>query len=558
MGSGHARIVPMRARSVQGNVGIPLSATQAVFDASGIGLIAWSGSWNIAGIAGSILALRWILAWFIRPPKEHADISCLSEPSPRMGESVPVKDGSCIPADGRILQGVILVDESTVNGDAKIRERRAGDVVFGGSRCKAGSAVIRVMRGGSDSILGRNELLLSTPGFNTKTEQWIQACGFAVFGIAAGTAIVVGWMSQSPLVAGSILIAGGGAELSGRIASWIRSSIRRIQQNGAMLKTAAELEQLAEIRGLVFHKSDLNPLETYTLHSLDRIPAVTENFVWESVAIAEKHSEHAVGRLLYRQAVRRIGAVPDPERFHVYPGRGIWIRIAEREILVGNAALFTERGVPMHESWHGEIKDAESGDRMLEYYVAVNGECVGRLRISIRPQENSWKVAEALNAAGIIEKIYVSADPIEQTGRQAEAWGIEQFHPAARPDDVWRELDRLSKKIPTALIGDGVSDAQAMLRADVGIIPDPTGTAAIRDNNAVVLLSDHLTALPIIMKTAQTWLSGFRYASVFWLATVFILLVTSGFGFIGAIAIAVGRLAQAGAISWILNRNRLS
>ncbi|MCC7522598.1 HAD family hydrolase [Candidatus Uhrbacteria bacterium] len=548
----------MRSRSVQGNVGIPLSATQAVFDAAGIGLIAWSGSWNIAGIAGSILAARWILAWFIRPPKEHADTSCVSEPAPRMGESIPIKDGSCIPADGRILQGVILVDESAVSGETKIRERRAGDVVFGGSMCKAGSAVVRVMRGGEESILGRNELLLSTPGFDTKTEQWIQTCGFTVFGIAAGTAIAVGWMNQSPLVAGSILIAGGGAELSAKIAAWIRSSIRRIQQNGAVLKTAAELEQLAEIRGLVFHKSELNPLETYTLHSLDRIPAVTENFVWESVAVAEKHSEHAIGRLLYRQAVRRIGAVADPERFHVYPGRGIWVRISDREILVGNAALFTERGVAIHESWHGEMKDAESGDRMQEYYVAVNGSCVGRLRISIRPQENSWSISEALKKNGIVEKIYVSADPIEQTGRQAEAWGIEQFHPAARPDDVWRELDQLSKRIPTALIGDGVSDAQAMLRADLGIIPDPTGTAAIRDNNAIILLSDHLTALPIIIRTAQTWLSGFRYASVFWLVTVALLLVASGFGWLGAMFIAAGRLLQAGVISWILNRNRLA
>lgn len=548
----------MRARSVQANVGIPLSATQAVFDAAGIGLIAWSGSWQSAGIAGTILVARWILAWFIRPQKEHADTACLEDPSPRMGESVPIKDGACIPADGRLMQGVILVDESAVTGDKKIRERRAGDVVFGGSVCKAGSAVIRIMRSGEESILGKNELLLSAPGFGTKTEQWVQACGFAVFGVAGGTALVVGWMQQSFALAGCILIAGGGAEMSSRIASWIRSSIRRIQQNGGVLKTASELEQLAEIRGLVFHKSDLNPLEVYVIHSLDRVPSVTENFIWESVAVAEKHSEQAVGRLLYRQAVRRVGAVPDPERFHVYPGRGIWVRASDREILVGNAALFTERGVIIHEGWHGEIKDSESGNRMLEYYIAVNGSCVGRLRISVRPQEDSWTVSEALNKSGIAEKIYTSSDPIEQTGRQAEAWGIERFHPAARPDDVWRELDQLAKQMPTALIGDGVSDAQAMLRADLGIIPDPTGTSAIRDNNAIVLLSDHLSSLPEIIKISQKWVSGFRYASVFWLGSVLILLLVGGFGLVGAGIIALGRVVQAGTISWMLNRNRLS
>ncbi len=548
----------MQRRTVPKNAGIPLSTIQAMFDMAGIGLFAAAGLWFTAGAAGFILLGRWILIWFIRPPEEHVDGACLAEPGPRIGEVVQIKDGECIPADGRLLQGVVLVDESMVTGETKIQERRAGDIVFGGSRCKAGSAVVRIMRAGLESMLGKNEELLSRPGYNTKAEQWILACGYTAFVVGILTGAIVGWTQTSLLLAGSLLIATGGADLGTRIAPWVRSALRKLQERGAVLRDAKALESLSEIRGMLLHKSDLVPLETYAVHSLDRVTHVTENFVWESVAIAEKHAEQSVERLLYREAVRRVGNVQDPERFHVYPGRGVWVRTQSREILVGNASLFSERGVQIPPDWHGEIKDAKSGDRMLERYVAANGACIGRLRVAVRHHEGSRHIAEELERLGIRDRVFVSPDSVEKTGSQAEAWNIKHFHPAARPDDVWREYEALSKRVPALFVGDGVSDSQTMLRADLGLVPDPTGTAALRDSEAVVLLSERLDGLPDLIRIAQNWVSGFRYASVLWLVVLLALWGLSGAGIIGPIWIAFGRLIQAGGINWLLNRSRLA
>lgn len=547
----------MQRRTVQGNAGIPLSSIQAVFDIAGIVCFAYAGAWFIAGGTAVVLLGRWIMIWFIRPPAEHVDGTCLEDPGPRMGEALTVNDGGCIPADGRILQGVVLVDESSVTGESRIQERRAGDVVFGGSLCKAGSAVIRVMRSGPESMLGKNEALLSEPGFGTKAEQWIRACGYTAFVVGAITSLAVGFSRESLILAGTLLIASGGADLATRIAPWVRSALRKLQQHGAVLKTAAPLETLAEARGLLLHKSELVPLETYAIVSLDHVPHVTENFVWESVAIAEKHAEQAVERLLYREAVRRVGNTADPERFHAYPGRGIWVRTLSREILMGNVSLFAERGVQIPEGWQSAQKDSASGDHLLERYVAANGACIGRLRISVRQHEGSKKISEELETLGIRERVFVSSDSVEKTGRQAEAWNISHFHPAARPDDVWRELEQLMKRVPTILVGDGISDSQSMLRADLGIIPDATGTAVIRDTQALVLLSDRLNALPKLIRISQAWLSGFRYASVLWLISLLILWSLAGAGIVGPVWIALGRLIQAMSINTLLSRKRL-
>lgn len=547
----------MQRRTVQGNAGIPLSALQAVFDIAGIGLFAWSGEWFTAGGVGIILLARWIIIWFIRPQAEHADTSCLEQPGPRLGEAVPVKDGACIPADGRILQGVILVDESIITGETRLQERRAGDIVFGGSRCRAGSAVIRVMRSGADSVLGKNETLLSHAGFGTKAEQWIRACGYTAFIVGAITSLAVGINSLSFILAGSLLIASGGADLATRIAPWVRSTLRKMQKHGLVLQDAQALEELAEIRGIVLHKSELVPLESYQLASLDRTPNVTENLIWECIALAQKHAEQAIERLLYREAIRRVGSAGDPEKFHIYPGRGVWVRTESREILVGNTSLFAERGVNIPPGWHSSAKDTDTGSPIIERYVSINGSCIGRLRIAVKQFEHGKKNAEELAQIGIREQILLSPDSVEKTGRQAEALGITQALPTARLDDVLRELEQLMKKMPVLMIGDGVSDTQAVMRADLSLIPDPTGTAAMRDNHPTVLLSDRLDQLPAIFRLAQIWINGFRTASILWLLTLLVLLCLAGTGILNPLWIAIGRLIQAISIDQILARKRL-
>ncbi len=296
-------------------------------------------------------------------------------------------------------------------------------------------------------------------------------------------------------------------------------ALGRAARRGILIKGGAWLMLMAHIETLVLDKTGTLTFGELRVERLDRDPSVTEFFIWECLAIAEKYSEHVIGRAVFREAVKRVGAVADPEKFQVYRGRGIWVRAKERDILVGTPALLAESNVIIPESWAEREETKLDPGLVSDFYVAVDGVCVGRVRIADIPRPQAKQSIDELRELGVKNVIIFTGDQMRTAAAVAKSVGIEDYRPTMKPEDKEREIGVLAAKGTVAMIGDGINDAPALARADVGIAMGSTGTAVTIEAADIILLADRLERLPELIRLARETESVMRGNTYIWLGT---------------------------------------
>ncbi|WP_254763506.1 heavy metal translocating P-type ATPase [Natrinema marinum] len=472
-----------------------------------------------------------------------------------VGDTVVVRPGEKIPADGTIREGESAIDESPITGESVPADKAAGDEVFAGTIAESGYLEVAVEHAAGDSTIARIvRLVEDAERERTDREQFVDrfASVYTPIVVALAIAVAVG----PPLLGGAswntwflrgltlLVIACPCAFVISTPVSVV-SGITSAARNGVLIKGGRYLEAVAESDVLAVDKT--GTLTTGDLSVTDVIPleGADETDVLRRASAVERRSEHPLGRAIVGFAEERglEPDVPDVSDFEALTGKGVRAAVDGETHYVGKPDLF--EGLADLEHAHattdgGELLEAASTggdsrpdcdrDGCLDVLrdvvprlesegktVVVVGTEDGPLGVvavadRVRP-EAEWAVSR-LQESGV--RVVMLTGDNEGTARAiADRVGIDEFHAELLPDEKLEWIRRLDGEARSAddesddagsvaMLGDGINDAPALATADIGIAMGAAGTDTALETADVALMGDDLTRLPYLYRLSRT------------------------------------------------------
>jgi len=252
-----------------------------------------------------------------------------------------------------------------------------------------------------------------------------------------------------------------------------------------IIKGGRPLEVLAHVDVVVFDKTGTLTLGAPAVTAVSPAPGIGTGDVLAAAAAAEARSEHPFARAILKAAADHRVVVSAPETFHYTPGRGIICRAAGSEIVIGGRALVAERGIAVG------AEDGAPARLGSEIFVARDGRLLGRLQLSDTTRHEARTAVAALHALGITT-IVLTGDGAGVATSVSRAVGVDRVEAELLPEDKLRRIDALRASGHTVMmVGDGINDAPALTRADVGVAMG-SGTDVARETSSVTLLGNDL------------------------------------------------------------------
>ena len=421
----------------------------------------------------------------------------------QVGDRLRVRPGDKIPVDGSILEGTSNVDESMLTGESMPVQKSAGDPVSGGSLNQQGAFIMRATRVGADTLLAR---IVHMVGEAQRSRAPIQALADRVSGWFVPAVVFVAllaamsWTLLGPspafshalMAAVSVLIIACPCALGLATPISVMVGVGRGAQSGVLIKDAEALERLEQVDTLVVDKTGTLTEGRPALQSVKTLGDFPETELLALVAGLEIASEHPLAAAIVAGAKSR-GITPlIAEGFEAVTGKGVRGRLQGREVWVGNAGLLAQAGVDTVALEHAAEPLRRQGQTVM--LAAVDGRAAGLIGVADPIKSTSAEAVRLLKASGVRIVMLTGDNPVTARG-VAAALGIEEVHAGVLPQDkhdIVAQLQQQGRVV--AMAGDGVNDAPALARADVGIAMG-TGTDVAMESAPVTLVKGDLRAI---------------------------------------------------------------
>ncbi|PQV62799.1 Cd2+/Zn2+-exporting ATPase/cation-transporting P-type ATPase C/Cu+-exporting ATPase [Abditibacterium utsteinense] len=408
----------------------------------------------------------------------------------KAGDVVLVRAGEKIPVDGQIVSGAASVNEAPITGESLPKEKGVGAEVFAGTVVDGGALDIKVEKVGGDTTFARIIALVE----NAESEQapvqkladkvssWLIPI---VFVFLIGVFLVT--RDVKKIV--TLMIFTSPAELGLATPLVMIAAIARAAQTGILVKGGIYLESLAKVDAMVFDKTGTltaNKPEVVRVQSLDA--AFSESELLRLAAAADRRSAHPLAKAVVNYAAAQKIEVPEPEEFEQIQARGAKATVGGKIVLVGNPALLRENGVTISQPIEA------SGETPV--HVAVDGQFAGVLFIADVLRPGAKEALAQLKATGVKKIVMLTGDNAATAKAIASGLGIDEVRADLLPEDKVNAITELQKQgFKVAMIGDGINDAPALARADVGIAMGGGGTQAALEAADVALMTDDLAKI---------------------------------------------------------------
>ena len=405
----------------------------------------------------------------------------------KIGDIVLVRPGEKIPVDGRVVGGQGSVNEAPITGESVPKDKDIDAPVFAGTIVESGALDIRTERLGVDTTFARIIALVE----NAESEQapvqkladkvaaWLIPVVFVFL-------IVVYFVTRDVRTIVTLMIFTSPAELGLATPLVMIAAIARAARNGILIKGGIHLEALAKVDVVVFDKTGtLTANRPQVVEVVSSTPLIDENGLLRLAAAADRRSAHPLAKAVVVAATVRAIAVPEPETFEQLQGRGVKATVEDRIVLVGNAALLRESGVQIQTV-------TEEGGR-TPVHVAIDGQFAGLIFIADTLRPGAKEALAELKANGIKRIVMLTGDNAATANAIASELGIDEVRSDLMPEDkvtAIAELQRQGHRV--AMVGDGINDAPALAKADVGIAMGGGGTQAALEAADIALMTDDL------------------------------------------------------------------
>ena len=500
----------------------------------------------------------------------------------RVGETVVVRPGERIPVDGEVLSGESAVDESPITGESVPVDKRAGDEVYAGTVLKGGYLEIEATAAGDETTLSRVvDLVGSAESRRTDAERLVDRfAGYYTPVVVAGAVLTA---AVPPLLFGgawgtwfvrglTLLVIACPCAFVISTPVTVVSGLASAARNGVLIKGGDHLERMGAVDTVAFDKT--GTLTTGELAVTDVVPAAghDEEGVLAAAAAVERHSEHPIGAAIVDRADEAGVDNPGASGFESLTGRGVRADLRGEAHYVGKPALFDELG---HDLGHAHLRT--DGGATVGRADAIGDPSCGRpgcvdlrdgtiaglqstgktvvlvgtetdlhglvaVADTVRPEATA--VVEALETAGV-RTVMLTGDN-ERTARAVgEAVGIETVRADLLPEAKLDAIEGLLVDGTVAMVGDGVNDAPALARADIGIAMGAAGTDAALETADIALMADDLGGVPYSLRLARSANGIIKQNIGASLAVKAVLAAGAPFGYVSVIvAVLVGDMGM--------------
>ena len=429
-----------------------------------------------------------------------------------VGDLIVVRPGGRIPVDGVITDGFSAVDESALTGESLPVDKGPGDKVAAASINKSGSFTFKALRVGEDTTLAQmirlvDEAASSKAPIAKLADKVAGVFVPAVIGIALVTAvawlIATGGSITSALTAGvAVLVISCPCALGLATPVAIMVGTGKGAENGILIKSAEALETLHTIDTVVLDKTGTltsgKPVVTDCLTAA----GVTEEELLCVAASLEQPSEHPLAQAIVAEAGERNIPLVRVEGFQAVHGRGVTARLHGAPVLAGNRAMMEEAGVDLSgfEGPAGAL--AEQGKTPL--YFAESGSLLGVVAVADTAKPTSAAAVAGFKALGI-RVVMLTGDNRRTAQAVGQALGVDGIVSEVLPQDKEKTVSALQAQgRKVAMVGDGINDAPALARADVGMAIGAGTDVAIESADIVLMKSDLMDAVDAVRLSKAT------------------------------------------------------
>lgn len=445
---------------------------------------------------------------------------------------IVVPTGARIPVDGIITFGKAFIDESPLTGESMPVEKIVGDNVLSSTLNESGAIKFRAVRVGKNSTIERMIALIKEASKNkSQPEKLADKFAQIFLPIVLVLGIVTYFITKNIGMTAAIFLVACADDMSVAIPLAVTASLGQAAKRGVIIKGGAWLDRLGKIKTLVLDKTGTLTYGKIDLKDFYIDPEFKENF-WLLVGIAEKYSEHPVGRAILKKSYASSPEIPDPEKFSVQKGTGVIASFKSHEIIIGNEKIITENNFNLENSERKIIENWGKKYGETVSIVFIDKKFAGLLALADIPRTEASLSLQEARKLGVQKIGMLTGDNENAAKNLSETLRLDFYQAKISPENKLGEIKNFIKKEEgiVAMVGDGINDGPALAEADVSIAMGSGGTAVAAEAADVVILTDDLSRIPEMIALGQKTMSVIRIDTIIWLVsnTVGFVLVWTG------------------------------
>lgn len=464
----------------------------------------------------------------------------------KVGDRIRVLPGETIAVDGEILSGQTSINQAVMTGESLPVDKASGDPVSSGTVNQFGAFEMKATKVGEDSSIQRMIRLVQSAdagkakivGLADRWATWIVVIALSAAGIT--------WIATGEIIrAVTILVVFCPCALVLATPTAIMAAIGNATKHGFLVREGDALERLSAVAKITFDKTGTLTYGAPEVTAVKSVSDYREEEIYSFAAGAEQLSEHPLGKAVVRCYGRK---PPVCEDFRMRPGEGVTATVSGKVVKAGNLKLLKGMTIS-RELAAGAGRHLNEGSTVI--YVAVDDRPAGYLVLSDTVREESKDMIAKLDRIGV-QPVLLTGDHKNAADAIASQLGIREVHAGCLPEDKLNHIGAYQEKgEAVCMIGDGINDAPALKKADVGIAMGGVGSDIAVDAADIALVDDEIRELPHLLSLSRRMMTTIKVNLTFSMTLNFLAIALAITGLLGPV---IGALVHnAGSVLVIIN-----
>ncbi len=461
-----------------------------------------------------------------------------------VNDTLRVLPGETIPVDGVILSGQTSINQAVMTGESLPVDKSVGDEVSSGTVNQFGAFEMRATKVGEDSAIQRMIRLVQSAnadkakivGLADRWATWIV--------VIALSAAVLTWLFTHEIIRSvTILVVFCPCALVLATPTAIMAAIGNATKHGFLVREGDALERLSTVSKITFDKTGTLTNGTPVVTAVKSVSDYADEEIYRYAAAAEKLSEHPLGKAIVKCYEKELPTVSD---FRMAPGEGVSAVLQGKTIYAGNEKLLQKQGLSI-----SAVSEEAAATGSTVIYVAIDQTLAGYIVLSDTLRREAPQVIRNLTALHV-SPVLLTGDHANAAAFIAGQLGIQEVKADCLPEDKLRAIEDLQHRDDlVCMIGDGINDAPALKKADVGIAMGGIGSDIAVDAADIALVNDEIREIPHLFALSKRMMRTIKLNLAFSMSLNFLAIVLAITGLLGPV---IGALVHnAGSVLVIIN-----